>query len=134
MIVADANLVLYLLIPGTRTAEADAVYRYDPVWVVPPLCLSEVRNVVLRYLRSAALSLADAERIVARAEGLLTVNPTGVNSAAVLLLAHQSGCSAYDCEYVALAEELGVPLVTSDQALRLAFGSSTRTPAEFLGG
>jgi len=133
MIVADANLVLYLLIPGARTAEAEAVYRRDPAWMVPPLCLSEVRNVVLRYVRAAALSLADAERVVARAEGLLTITPIAVNSATVLLLGHQSGCSAYDCEYVALAEELGVPLVTSDQALRHAFGPSTRTPEEFLG-
>ena len=97
MIVADANLVLYLLIPGARTAEAEAVYRRDPTWMVPPLCLSEVRNVVLRYVRSAALSLADAEHIVARAEDLLTQNQVGVTSATVLRLGYQSGCSAGPC-------------------------------------
>ncbi len=133
MIVADANLVLYLLAPGTRTAEAEAVYRKDPTWAVPPLCLSEVRNVVLRYVRSGALTLTDAERIVARAETLVTQNHGGVNSAAVLLLGHQSGCSAYDCEYVVLAKALDVPLITADRDLRRAFGSIARTPAEFTG-
>lgn len=132
MIVADANLVLYLLVPGARTAEAEAVYRQDPAWAVPPLCLSEVRSVLLRYVRSGGLSMADAERIVARAEGLLAQHQVGVDSVAVLQLGHQSGCSAYDCEYVALAKALAVPLVTADRALRVAFGPLTRAPAEFL--
>jgi predicted nucleic acid-binding protein len=39
----------------------------------------------------------------------------------VLTLALESGCSAYDCEFVALAKQLGVKLVTEDAKLRRAF-------------
>lgn len=31
------------------------------------------------------------------------------------------GCTAYDCEFVALSQRLGVPLVTLDRALLKAF-------------
>ena len=43
------------------------------------------------------------------------------DAATVLMLAAQSGCSAYDCEFVALAQDLGVPLVTSDRRLAAKF-------------
>jgi predicted nucleic acid-binding protein len=47
-----------------------------------------------------------------------------VESAAVLNLAALSQCSAYDCEFVALAQQLGVMLVTSDRQILRQFPSS----------
>jgi predicted nucleic acid-binding protein len=44
-----------------------------------------------------------------------------VESAHVLSLANRSGCSAYDCEFVALAEDLGTRLVSNDNAVLRAF-------------
>jgi predicted nucleic acid-binding protein len=31
------------------------------------------------------------------------------------MIVQRSGCSAYDCEFVALAQSLGIPLVTVDK-------------------
>jgi predicted nucleic acid-binding protein len=44
----------------------------------------------------------------------------------VLRLSQESNCSAYDCEYVALAEFLDVVLVTADGKLAKAFPLRTR--------
>jgi predicted nucleic acid-binding protein len=52
-----------------------------------------------------------------------------VPSAQVLARADESGCSAYDCEFVVLAEELGVALITSDEKLVKSFPSVARSLA-----
>lgn len=132
MIVADANLVAYLLLPGQRTAEAEAVYAQDPEWAVPVLCLSELRSVLLPYLRTGDLSLAEAVRTIARAEQLLEGRQADVESRRVLELAARSNCSSYDCEYVALAATLGVPLVTADGRVLKAFPKLAVSPGRFL--
>jgi predicted nucleic acid-binding protein len=44
-----------------------------------------------------------------------------VSSLEFFLLAHQSECSAYDCEFVALARSCQCRLVTMDGKLRSAF-------------
>lgn len=49
------------------------------------------------------------------------VESCAVDSARVIDLAADSGCTAYDCEFVSLAERLNVPLVTSDKKLLAAF-------------
>lgn len=44
-----------------------------------------------------------------------------VQSREVMELVRDSECSAYDCEFVALAERLGVKLVTMDKKVLKAF-------------
>lgn len=133
MIVADANLLAYLLLTGERTDEAEGVFRKDPEWVVPALCLSELRSVALRYVRSDALTLADAHRVVSRAEALVEGRVADVESKRVVDLAHRSKCTTYDCEYVALAEVLNVPLVTADHRVLRAFPKRAVSPSAFVG-
>jgi predicted nucleic acid-binding protein len=59
--------------------------------------------------------------IADEAELLMEENEYDVNSADVLALAAQSRCTAYDCEFVALARELRVPLVTTDKEILAEF-------------
>jgi len=49
-----------------------------------------------------------------------------VSSEQVLALASSSRCSAYDCEFVAAAQQLGVPLFTEDQMILSAFPDQAR--------
>ncbi len=65
-------------------------------------------------LDAALLALRSAEEIISERE-------YRVSSEQVLELVMQSRCSAYDCEYVALAQDLGVPLVTADKQVLKAF-------------
>lgn len=53
------------------------------------------------------------------------------NSSQVLELAARSGCSVYDCEFVALAEDLSAALVTSDRRILKAFPSVAVSPSVF---
>lgn len=121
MIVADANLIAYLVLPGEQTARAEAVFNSDPVWVVPPLWASEMRSVLSHYVRGGKLSVAQASAAMDRALAVIDDREAPVASRDVLSLAEKSGCSSYDCEYVSLAVSLGVTLVTSDKAVLRAF-------------
>ena len=53
-------------------------------------------------------------------------------AAAVFSLAIQSGCSAYDCEFVWLARDLGLPLVTVDKKALNAFPDLVVLPEIFI--
>jgi predicted nucleic acid-binding protein len=126
LIVVDTNVLAYLLLPGPKTSLAEALLLDQPRWAAPPLWRSEWRNVLSTYLRRDLLQLSEAVALMQRAEVLLAGQDESVASEQVLQLAHSSGCSAYDCEFVAAAQQLGVPLVTEDRALLLAFPDVAR--------
>lgn len=121
MIVVDTNVVAYLLVDGDQTDAARRTLARDPAWSAPVLWRSEFRNVIASYLRQRHLTLAEAKRVQRAAEDFVAGREYHVESAAVLDLVAASGRSAYDCEFVALARVLGVPLVTSDRHLLTSF-------------
>ena len=113
MIVVDTNVVAYLLLQ-------------EPEWAAPPLWRSEWRNVVSHYLRRDLLPFSAALALTQQAEALLSAHEQPVASEQVLQLVASSRFSAYDCEFVAAAQQLGVPLVTADRALLEAFPGVAR--------
>ena len=121
MIVVDTNVVAYLLLPGPRTELAEALRRHDRQWAVPPLWRSEFRNVLTQHVRRDLLDLTAALALMHKAEGLLAAHEQPVASQQVLHLVTISNCSAYDCEFVAAAQQLEVPLITEDRAILKAF-------------
>lgn len=125
MIVVDTNVLAYLYLPTEHTAQAESLLRSDPNWAAPLLWRSEFRNVLAGYLRRRVLSFEEACAIQQEAESLLAGNEHEVDSRQVLKLVRDSDCSAYDCEFVALAEHLGVKLVTLDAKLLRAFPEHT---------
>jgi predicted nucleic acid-binding protein len=131
MIVVDTNLIAYLYLQGEYTTHAEQVLQRDSAWAVPLLWRSEFRNVLAFYLRQNLLSLKDAEDIMEKAEAFLLGREYEVSSTHVLRLANASQCSAYDCEFVSLAQELGVPLVTADRKVLKAFPQVAMTPSAF---
>ena len=131
MIVADTNLIAYLLVPGQYTRQAEAVYRKDPQWSAPVLWRSEFRNVLVLSHRHGLIGKVEGLDIMEQAEQLMKGQAFEVESSRVLGLAATSGCSAYDCEFVALAQHLGVPLVTSDHVLIAKFKPTVVSMAAF---
>lgn len=121
MIVVDSNVVAYLYLPGDHTAKAEALLEQDPDWVAPLLWRSEFRNILAGYMRRKTLSFEAARELQLEAESLLAAGEHEVDSRLVLELVRDSDCTAYDCEFVALAVMLGVKLVTMDAKLLKAF-------------
>ena len=125
MIVVDSNVVAYLYFPGEHTVKAEALLEQDPDWAAPVLWRSEFRNILAGYLRRKALTFDQACGLQSEAEDLLAGSEFEVDSKAVLELVRDSDCSAYDCEFVALANKLQVKLVTMDAKLLKAFPKRT---------
>ena len=127
MIVADANLIAYLLIPGDKNEEADAMFVRDPEWAVPLICRSEVRNILTLYMRRQHMSLAQALATMEKAEALWRNREYAVPSEDVLELTSRFKVSAYDAEFVVLAQRLNCPLITYDGPILHLFPNIART-------
>lgn len=121
MIVVDSNVLAYLYLPGEYTHHAEALLQADPEWAAPVLWRSEFRNILAGYLRRQSLSFEQAVAMQAEAECLLAGGEYELDSRRVLDLVRDSDCSAYDCEFIALADKLGTQLVTMDKKLLKAF-------------
>jgi predicted nucleic acid-binding protein len=132
MIVADTNLLVHLFVYGPHTSEVEAVLRKDQAWAAPPLWRSEFRNALIGLFRRGDVTRQETDRLVEAAEEWMSGREYAVESRAVLRLAAESGCSAYDCEFVSVAVDLGVSLVTIDRELLRAFPSIASHPKAFL--
>ena len=121
MIVVDTNVLAYLYLPSEHTAAAEALLEREPEWAAPMLWRSEFRNILAGYMRRKAISFEHANSVSREAEALLEGSEFEVDSLSVLELVRDSNCSAYDCEFVALAIKLNTPLVTMDKKLLRAF-------------
>ena len=132
MIVVDTNLLVYLLLPTPYTAQAEAIMGIDSEWIAPGLIHSELRNVFLGAVRRKDIALEDAQFLLCRAIEMVTVPDKIVDGSTVFALAMQSGCSAYDCEFVWLARDLGLPLVTADKKVLSAFSGLAVLPEIWL--
>jgi len=121
VIVVDTNVLAYLYLPTEFTAHAEALLERDPEWAAPVLWRSEFRSILAGYMRRQSLTFEEARALQTEAESLLAGNEHEVDSQQVLELVRDSDCSAYDCEFAALAMRLGVKLVTMDSKLLRVF-------------
>ncbi|MGI8601552.1 MAG: type II toxin-antitoxin system VapC family toxin [Verrucomicrobiales bacterium] len=120
MIVADANLIAHLHLPGPKESVAEAILAKDPDWCAPPLWQSEFRNILFAYIRTQGMSLSLAEAQWRDALSLIGPHEFDVDASRVLGKSTSTQLSAYDAEYVVLAESLSLPLVTSDRQILAA--------------
>jgi len=117
VIVVDTNVICYRWMSSPNSAAAETALAKDPHWIAPLLWRSEFRNIVALALRKKALTIHVAQEIVRRAEASFERSEFAVSSDAVLQLVARSNCTAYDCEFVALAHAEGVSLVTADRQI-----------------
>lgn len=133
MIVVDVNVIAYLLVTGEHTEMSEELLIADAHWAAPILWRSEWRHVLAGYVRRGQLDQAGALARIELAEGLVRGREHVPEGGAVMNLVARSTCSAYDCEYVSVAEMLGVPLVTNDRRILGEFPNQALSPAAFVG-
>lgn len=122
MIVVDTSVIASLVLPtGHHTQAAMGLLGSDRDWAAPLLWRSELCNILATGVRNGWVAADQASEALATAEELMEGNDYAVPAAEVLRAAIASGCSAYDAELVVLARDLGVKLVTLDQAILKAF-------------
>jgi predicted nucleic acid-binding protein len=120
-----------LFITGDQTPLAQKVLNKDPQWIVPPLWQSEFRNVLAAYLRRG-MTLQQAKQIMENALQTLENRQVTPSADKILELITDSECTAYDCEFIALAEQLNVKLVTADKQLLKQFPDGAISLEEFV--
>jgi len=103
------------------SAAADAAWAKDTDWIMRILWRSEFRNALAGSIRRRSLTVEEAIAIANLAEAMLDRKEFAVSTSAVLQLVSRSNCSAYDCEFVALAYANGVRLLTVDRRILREF-------------
>ena len=121
MIVVDTNIIAYLYLSGERSQQVEKLLAAEPHWCAPVLWRSEFRSVLSMYLRKKLLTFEEVLLILEQAEDLLSNDEYEVPSALVMQVVNSRACSAYDCEFVALARYLGVSLITADKRILQEF-------------
>jgi len=134
VIVVDTNVIHYCWVSGQNTELAQGVWRRDPDWHAPFLWRSELRNILAAYLRRGMMSRPQIDAILRAADHALAQRSHHVGDAAVLEVVESSPLTAYDAEFVALANGLSVPLVTADRAVLKAFPERALTMQAFAAG
>ena len=132
MIVADANVIAYLWIPGHEKFKSRELLIKDADWWVPNLYKSELRNVLLLHIRKNIITTQNAILLLEKMERQFEFTSMDVPSSLVLTLAEKTPCSAFDCEYAALAFTLDCPLITNDKKLLQSFPTLAMTASNYL--
>ena len=132
MIVVDTNILANFWLPSDHTELCEQLFQWDSDLVAPVLWKSEFRNVVILYMRKKLIDLPKALQISEKAENQMKEREFHVNSVQVYDLADKSNCSSYDCEFISLAEELDIKLLTMDKQILRSFPERCAKPLDVL--
>lgn len=118
MIVADTNLVAAFILRGAATAAAFAVRARDRNWVAPRLLRSELLGALSKYVViSRSLDRDEAVKAYRRGLNLVEFPEDSSDPVDVFNICASSGLTSYDAEFVAIALERNIKLVSLDSAI-----------------
>jgi len=117
MIVVDTNILVHFLTRTEYSNLADELWQKDQEWIAPVLILSEFRNVLVSMCRIKGMDITLAGKALDKAERVFKNRLFLPDGNSVIHLAKTLNLSAYDAEYVWLAREKNLILVTEDKAV-----------------
>jgi predicted nucleic acid-binding protein len=132
MIVIEANILIYALIECDNSRMIPQLREKDADWRTTGLCLHETLNVLATFQRRGLLTLEQCQELLKSANRFISVAQCEVNIEASLAVAAKYGITGYDAQYVALAQNLAVPLITEDRKLRHAVPGIGVSMQEFI--
>ncbi len=132
MLIVDTNVVVHLLIHGEHTQDARDLLSRDPDWRSEAFLLVEFTNVLVSSIATKRMTMLLADNFLSNAVALFDGKLARMPHATVLAASVRYGVSAYDGRFLALADQLGSPLVTEDARLRSAAPKVTQSLAEAL--
>ena len=132
MIAVDTNVIIPLFLRSAKTDAALALRAKDDVWRTEPFALVEISNVLATYRRAKFMSDAEAQRHLQNAERFLGPHLHPVSNPEALAQALLHEVSAYDARFLAMADALGLKLITEDARLRAAAPGLTQSLADAL--
>jgi len=121
-LVVDASVVAEVLIGSGKGQAAQPALRAHDVHA-PELLYVEVVSVLRGWLRGGLVTQARAEQALQDLR-LFPVHSWPHAGLTARMWQLRNNVSAYDAAYVALAETLGFPLLTTDARLARAVGSA----------
>jgi predicted nucleic acid-binding protein len=126
--VVDASVAIKWFVEESGSTEAAGLLRHP--LSAPDLLAPECANILWKKVAREELTLDEAEVIALALQGAaIALHPTRGLVAMAMKLACELGYAAYDCFYLALAQELQRPLVTAD--LRLVSRARADRAARF---
>jgi len=130
--VVDTNVVAcYLLGTEPYAVEARRLWRATEQPLAPAHWHAELANVVWMAIRTGAVSADEGHRRLDFASRLrVQAVPIGSLWQLALTLSLESGLSAYDTLFVALAQRRRLPLVTFDKQVLKVFPDVAKRPGD----
>jgi len=135
MIIVDTNVVAAAVIRGAIIPDAFAARARDRDWVAPRLLVSELLNAFSKYVVVAkSLNRDEAVRVFKRGLALVEFPAEQGDVVDILNVCAKSGLTSYDAEFVALAIERNVRLVTLDNGILRAYPDVAVSLTDFAAG
>jgi predicted nucleic acid-binding protein len=117
-LVIDSSVVIKWSVPEIYSADALRYLDPDLDRDAPELLMAEISNILWKKVGRNELTRDQAERIAADvSQADVTIHPMEPTFERALTIALETGRSAYDSMYLALAEALSTRVVTADRRL-----------------
>ena len=117
-VVVDASVALLWLVDLPASSKAEPLLDSSQALIAPDLIVPEIANALWKYVVFGQPSSFDAEDAIESLNQFFSdIVPTYPFRRRAMSISVELKHPAYDCFYLALAEQLSVRLVTADQRL-----------------
>jgi len=118
ILVVDASVALKWFVEEQGSPEAGALLTRGDTLIAPDLIIPEICNGTWKLVRRGMMSQTQQVAAVARLASILNeLAPTGPLAPRALVISSLLDHPAYDCFYLALAEQRGTRVVSADRRL-----------------